>query len=385
MRQSLGERYVGMVRVRDPYTISRIDEVIAWAKAAVRERFGETCAYRKGYPCSRTDRDGVTLTRNDRRSEALWSRSRLVIPIARTTRGGDFGSPSSAEYSAPEGAAPTAVQSHRPPDLRMALRRLIREMSLANPLWGAPRLHGELLKLGIEVAQSTVAKYMARGRPPPGQSWKTFLRNHAAGIAAMDLLVVKTIGFRLLYAFVVLHHHRRRILSVAVTFHPTAEWIARQVAEAFPWQEAPRYLIRDRDAAYGLVVRRRLAAMGIRDRPIAARSPWQNAFVERLIGSIRREASTISSSSASVTSAIFSNHTPVTTTACELIFPWTRTRRSIARHTAPDRLWRSQSSAASITIMCGRDFQEAHPLIHDFTQAMYTWHRNKLRSSAILR
>jgi transposase InsO family protein len=249
-------------------------------------------------------------------------------------------------------------RSGRPPISR-ELRRLIREMSLANPLWGAPRLHGELLKLGIEVAQSTVAKYMARGRPPPGQSWKTFLRNHAAGIAAMDLLVVPTIGFRLLYVFVVLHHHRRRILSVAVTFHPTAEWIARQVAEAFPWQEAPRYLIRDRDAAYGLVVRRRLAAMGIRDRPIAARSPWQNAFVERLIGSIPANASTVSSSSASVTSAIFSNHTPVTTTACELIFPWTRTRRSIAQLTAPDRLWRSQFSAASITIMYGRDFREA--------------------------
>lgn len=105
----------------------------------------------------------------------------------------------------------------------------------------------------------------------------------------MDLLVVPTIGFRLLYAFVVLHHDRRLIVSVAVTFHPTAEWIARQIAEAFPWREAPRYLVRDRDAVYGLVVRQRLAAMGIRDQPIAARSPWQNAYVERLIGSIRRE------------------------------------------------------------------------------------------------
>jgi transposase InsO family protein len=163
-------------------------------------------------------------------------------------------------------------------------------MSLANPLWGAPRIHGELLKLGIEVAQSTVAKYMARNRPPPGhQSWKTFLRNHAAGIAAMDLLVVPTIGFRLLYAFVILHHQRRRIVTVAVTSHPTAEWIARQIAEAFPWQEAPRYLLRDRDGVYGHVVRQRLAAMGIRDHPITARSPWQIGHVERLIGSIRRE------------------------------------------------------------------------------------------------
>jgi transposase InsO family protein len=176
----------------------------------------------------------------------------------------------------------------RPPISR-ELRCLIREMSLANPLWGAPRIHGELLKLGVELAQSTVAKYMARRSYPPGQSWKTFLRNHAAAIAAMDMLVVPTIGFRRLYGFVILHHYRRRILSVAVTSHPTAEWIARQIAEAFPWQETPRYLLRDRDSAYGYVVRRRLAAMGIRDRPITARSPWQNGHVERLIGSIRRE------------------------------------------------------------------------------------------------
>ena len=156
--------------------------------------------------------------------------------------------------------------SDRPPISR-ELQYLIREMSLANPLWGAPRIHGELLKLGIEVAQSTAAKYMVRGRRPPGQSWKTFLRNYAAGIAAMDLLVVPMIGFRLLYGFVILHHHRRRILTVAVTSHPTAEWIARQIAEAFPWEEASQYLLRDRDGLYGHVVRQRLAAMGIRDRP----------------------------------------------------------------------------------------------------------------------
>ena len=172
------------------------------------------------------------------------------------------------------------------PRIPSELRRLIRDMSIANALWGAPRIHGELLKLGIEVAQSTVAKYMARERRPPSQSWKTFLRNHAAGIAAMDLLVVPTVGFRFLYVLVILGHHRRRILSFGVTSHPTADWIARQITDAFPWTEAPRYLIRDRDAVYGQVVTRRLKSMGIRDRPTAPRSPWQNGYVERLIGSI---------------------------------------------------------------------------------------------------
>jgi transposase InsO family protein len=174
------------------------------------------------------------------------------------------------------------------PRIPSELRRLIHEMSRANPLWGAPRIHGELLKLGIAVAQSTVAKYMARGRRPPSQTWKAFLRNHAAGIAAVDLFVVPTIGFRLLYVLVILGHDRRRILSFGVTSHPTAEWIARQITDAFPWTEAPRYLIRYRDAVYGQIVTRRLNSMGIRDRPTAPRSPWQNGYVERLIGSIRR-------------------------------------------------------------------------------------------------
>jgi len=162
-------------------------------------------------------------------------------------------------------------------------------MSLANPLWGAPRIHGELLKVGFEVAQSTVAKYMAKGRRPPSQGWKTFLRNHAAGIAALDLFVVPTVSFRLLYGLVILRHDRRRLVRVAITSNPTAEWIAGQVTEAFPWDEAPRYMVRDRDAAYGPVFQRRIRAMGIRDRPTALRSPWQNGHVERLIGSIRRE------------------------------------------------------------------------------------------------
>ncbi len=166
---------------------------------------------------------------------------------------------------------------------------MIREVSLSNPLWGAPRIHGELLKVGLEVAQSTVAKYMVKGRRPPSQSWKTFLRNHAAGIASIDFFVVPTAAFKLLFGLVILRHDRRRLVHVAVTANPTSEWMARQVSEAFPRDTAPTYLIRDRDGAYGQVFRRRVRAMGIRDRPTAPRSPWQNGYVERLIGSIRRE------------------------------------------------------------------------------------------------
>ncbi|HYM31287.1 MAG TPA: integrase core domain-containing protein [Candidatus Cybelea sp.] len=175
------------------------------------------------------------------------------------------------------------------PSIPRELRQLIRDMSLANPLWGAPRVHGELLKLGIEVAQSTVAKYMGKGGRRPSQTWKTFLHNHAAGIAAMDFLIVPTVGFRLLFALIILKHERRRLVSIGVTDHPTAEWIARQISQAFPWEEAPAYLIRDRDACFGQAVSRRMRAMGIRDRPTAPRSPWQNGHAERLIGSIRRE------------------------------------------------------------------------------------------------
>src|SRR5580693_6702254 len=175
------------------------------------------------------------------------------------------------------------------PKTPLEIRHLVREMSLANPLWGAPRIHGELLKLGIDVGQTTVAKYMARGRRPPSQGWKTFLHNHADGIASMDLFVVPTISFRLLYGLLVLQHDRRQILWLGVTAHPTAEWISRQLTEAYGWKVAPRYVIRDRDAVYGDVFIRRLRAMGIRDRPTAARSPWQNGYCERAIGSIRRE------------------------------------------------------------------------------------------------
>src|SRR5665213_1632550 len=175
------------------------------------------------------------------------------------------------------------------PLIEADLRALIRKMSVENPLWGAPRIHGELLKLGFEVAQSSVAKYMVKQHRPPSQGWCTFLRNHAPDIAAMDLFVAPTIGFDLLYVFIIVRLDRRDLVWINVTTNPTAEWIARQLTEAFPWDQAPRYLIRDRDRIYGSIVIQRMRAMGIRDKPTAPASPWQNGFAERLIGSIRRE------------------------------------------------------------------------------------------------
>ena len=175
------------------------------------------------------------------------------------------------------------------PQIDKEVRDLIRRMSFENPLWGAPHIHGELLKLGFDVAQSTVSKYMVPRRGRPSQTWKTFLHNHADGIASIDLFVVPTIAFEQLFAFLVLGHGRRQLLWFAVTRHPTAEWLAHQITEAFPWDRAPAYIVRDNDRAFGSVFTRRLQAMGIRDRPTSFRSPWQNGYVERLIGSIRRE------------------------------------------------------------------------------------------------
>src|SRR5271163_2091852 len=160
-------------------------------------------------------------------------------------------------------------------------------MSSANPLWGAPRIHGELLKLGIEVSQATVAKYMVRRRGAP--TWRNFLRNHAECTAAIDMFVVASASFRLLYVMIILAHDRRKFVHTAVTEHPTAAWLSRQVTEAFPWDTAPRYLLRDRDASYGSDFRSRVEAMGITEVITAPRSPWQNAYVERVNGSIRRE------------------------------------------------------------------------------------------------
>ncbi len=175
------------------------------------------------------------------------------------------------------------------PRIDPELRALIRRMSRENPTWGAPRIHGELLMLGIDISESTVGRYMIRIGRPRSQGWKTFLRNQAAGIASIDLFVVRTVSFKLLYGLVTLRHARRSLVRIAVTSNPTDEWIAGQVTEAFPWNEAPLHLIRDRDGAFGIAYTRRIRAMGIRDHPVAARSPWQNGHVVRLIGSIRRE------------------------------------------------------------------------------------------------
>ena len=175
------------------------------------------------------------------------------------------------------------------PSLDREVRDLIRQMNAANPLWGAPRIHGELLKLGIEISQATVAKYMVRRRGRPSPTWRSFLRNQAAGIAAIDMFVVASASFRLLYVMIILAHDRRKIVRFDVTRYPTAGWLARQVTDAFPWDTAPRYLLRDRDSTYGQDFRKQVDAMGITEVVSAARSPWQNAYVERVIGSIRRE------------------------------------------------------------------------------------------------
>jgi len=175
----------------------------------------------------------------------------------------------------------------RPP-VSSDARALIRRMAHDNPLWGAPRIHGELLKLGMQVSQATVAKYMARSAIPPSQSWRTFLANHLQQIAAADFFVVPTATYRLLFVLVILAHERRQVVHVAVTRHPTAAWTAQQLREAFPWDQMPRYLLHDRDLAFqGLIATAK--AMGINDVRTAPRSPWQNAYVERFIGSVRRE------------------------------------------------------------------------------------------------
>ena len=175
------------------------------------------------------------------------------------------------------------------PRIDPEIRHLIRRMCRANPLWGAPRIHGELQKLGIEVSEATVSKYMIKRRGPPSQTWRTFLENHGQEIIALDFFTVPTATLRILFVLIILSHDRRRILHFNVTEHPTAAWTARQLLEACGLNEEPRYLLRDRDAIYGEAFHRQTTALGIKEVTTAPQSPWQNPYAERVIGSIRRE------------------------------------------------------------------------------------------------
>ena len=175
------------------------------------------------------------------------------------------------------------------PAVDKAIRSLIRQMSTANPRWGSPRNVGELEKLGIHVAKATVEKYMVRSRKPPSPTWRAFLENHVKDLVSVDFFVVPTVTFKVLFVFVVLAHARRRIVHFNVTEHPTAQWTSRQISEAFPWEAPPRFLLRDRDRAYGPAFKDRVACMGIEEILTAPRSPWQNPFAERVIGTLRRD------------------------------------------------------------------------------------------------
>ncbi len=169
------------------------------------------------------------------------------------------------------------------------IRELIRNMCRANPLWGAPRVHGELAKLGISISQAAVSKYMIRRRKPPSQTWRSFLDNHVEDLVSIDFFTLPTATFRILFVFIILRHDRRRIVHFNVTEHPSAEWTAQQIVDAFPWDTAPRYMLRDRDGIYGPYFKRRVAGLDIEQVPTAPRYPCQSPYVERVTGSIRRE------------------------------------------------------------------------------------------------
>jgi transposase InsO family protein len=182
-------------------------------------------------------------------------------------------------------------QSGKPgrPTISKEVIDLIRDMWRSNPTWGSPRIMGELHKIGINVAKSTVEKYRPKGRKLSSPTWKAFLNNHVKDLVSCDFFTVPTATFRVLFVFIILAHDRRRIVHFNLTEHPTVQWAAQQIVEAFPWDEAPRYLLRDRDSIYGEVFQDRVGHMGIEEVKIAPGSPWQSPYVERLIGSIRRE------------------------------------------------------------------------------------------------
>src|SRR5213083_37065 len=175
------------------------------------------------------------------------------------------------------------------PGVSRQIRALVVRMAQANPLWGAPRIHGELQKLGIDVAERTVSRLLPKRRSPPSQTWRTFLTNHVRDLVSIDFFTVPTARLRVLFVFVVLAHDRRRVLHFNVTAHPTAAWTAQQIVEAFPFDSAPKYLLRDRDRIYGDEFRKQVEVLGIKEVLSVPRSPWQRAYIERIIGSIRRE------------------------------------------------------------------------------------------------
>jgi putative transposase len=189
------------------------------------------------------------------------------------------------EYWTKLSGRPTAGR----PTIHVEIKALITQMAAANPLWGAPRIHGELVKLGLDVSERTVSRLIPKRRSPPSQTWRTFLANHVRDLVALDFFTVPTVRSRVLFVLVVLAHHRRRVVHFNVTEHPTAAWTAQQIVAAFPDESAPAYLLRDRDRVYGQEFRHRLKGMGIEEVLTAPQSPWQNPFAERLIGSIRRE------------------------------------------------------------------------------------------------
>ena len=211
-------------------------------------------------------RDALVIVKPD--TVVRWHRKGFRLYCRRKCRGGKRGRPL----------------------LDPAVKALVFKMADANPTWGAPKIHSELLMLGIDISERSVSGLLSRRNPkPPSQTWKTFIKNHMTETVAVDFLVVPTIRFRLLFVFVVLSHAHRKVIHFNVTAYPTAEWTAQQITQAFPWDKVPRYLLRDRGSSYGAVFRKRVNAMGIEEVMTAYRSPWQNAYVERLNGSIRRE------------------------------------------------------------------------------------------------
>jgi len=226
--------------------------------------------------------------------------------------------------------------SGRPPAGRppvATIKALVRSMAAANPLWGAPRIHGELLKLGIDVAERTVSRLLQKRRSPPSQTWRTFLTNHVRDLVSVDFFTVPTARRRVLFVFVVLAHDRRRVLHFNVTGHPTAAWTTQQIVEAFPDDSAPSYLLRDRDSVYGHVFRQRLKGMAVGEVLTAPHSPWQNPFAERLIGSIRRECLNTSSSLANSTCAV----------------PWLATSRTTTERALTCRSKRMRPTAGQLS------------------------------------